>query len=142
MRYTLLLLAATAILSACADDQHPTAPSSRSNPSSRSVNGDAAPSGQAIALPGAKPVDQVGFTKITRVTSAATTLGASTVGVTADCPAGTVLTGGGFWFQDWTGTTAPFVTGSLDNGHNSWAVTVDNPGAASGTFYAFANCAS
>jgi hypothetical protein len=144
MRNRLLLLAAAVVLSACADDQHATAPASRSGLSGRSASGDAGPSGQATGNPQAKPIDQVGFTKITRVVSPTATSHANAAATaTATCPAGTTLVGGGHEILVLSAPVPPFVRSSAGD-QNEWSVLVTNslPGAIDVTFHAIAYCAS
>jgi hypothetical protein len=132
MRNRLFLLAAAVLLSACADDQHTTAPASRSGLSGRSLNGEATASGKAIANPLAKPTDQVGFTQVftvgepdfTHISKGNTGTG------TATCPAGSHVIGGYYTitFHD----TAPdftYISAGIDQA-NGWSVTGSVPATA------------
>ena len=151
MRNGLLLLTAAVVLSACADDQHPAAPASRSGLASRSVSGDAAPSGQLALSPQAKPTDQVGFTKTFVAFGVEAFLSR---GVTesafshADCPAGSVLVGGGYEIVSGPiyGVTDLRITQnrpSPNDAPTEWAVTGHLTGNTDdhAAFYATAVCA-
>jgi hypothetical protein len=140
MRSRLFLFAATILFVACADDQHSTAPASRTA-GSRSASGNLSASTQNVGSPQAKPIDQVGFTKITEVIS--TNMVISKGGQdsrTAVCPAGSVVVGGGFRFIGFNaaGGTPPWISNSgredLGGGQFGWLVVIDNeqPGAADG----------
>jgi hypothetical protein len=150
MRNRLLLLAAAVLLSACADDQHATAPASRSGLAGRSASGDAAPSGQATGNPQAKPIDQVGFTKVVTYFGAPVTLNpGQATSAQATCPAGTVVTGGGHDLDVQSVGTVPLLVRSrpLQSGNDpatGWLVTFSNTQAGSGTlqFWAWVACAS
>ena len=133
MRTCIMLLTAAVVLSACADDQHPTGPASRSAVTSRSAAGDAAPSGQLNVNAQAKPTDQVGFTKVFTVTGAPILVGPSpnsAIGsATATCPAGSQAIGGSYSVGP--DFVAPYVTITSFglNGANGWTVVVwhNNP---------------
>jgi ABC-type Fe3+-hydroxamate transport system substrate-binding protein len=151
MRTTLLLITVAVLFSACADDQHSTAPASRTA-GSRSASGNVTASAQNAGSPQAKPIDQVGFTTITEAVS--TNMVIPTGGQDtriAVCPAGSVVTGGGFRFIGYNsaGGTPPWITNSARNaplgGQTGWQVSIDNeqPGATDGIIVqVFAYCAS
>jgi hypothetical protein len=145
MRNRLMLLTATVLLSACADDQQSTAPASRAA-SSRSANGNVGAATQTAGSPQAKPIDQVGFTKVTLASSELVhaTPGSSNQAI-ATCPAGTTAIGGSYKVTLYTaGYTPPFMlSGALDD-QNGWKVVFSNevPGAGYFTFFASATCAS
>lgn len=132
MRNRLLFLAAAVLFSGCADDQHATAPASRSGLSGRSLNGDAKPSGTAIANPLAKPTDQVGFTQVFTVGEPAFThISKGNYGTgTATCPAGSHVIGG--YYTIIFNATAPdftYVSAGIDQA-NGWFVTGGVPATA------------
>jgi hypothetical protein len=141
--YRLLLLLAVVVTAACSDTQQPTAPSKGRTPA---PNGSAA--GQLAPSPQAKPTDQVGFTKITHVITNPQTLPAGSVSeLTAQCPSGSVLTGGGYStsvFPNLSNDARPFIADSRDGGANGWYVRVFNTatGATEILFWAYAYCAS
>jgi hypothetical protein len=145
MRNRLLLLTAAVVLSACADDQHTTGPSSRSGIASRSAAGDAAPSGQGSVTPSAKPTDQVGFTTITQVKSEpfAITPG-QVMSASATCPAGTSVVGGGYNLTNLPSVFPIVSSSSATLGSNSWWVTIWNTAAGAGSLgmSVYAYCAS
>ena len=135
---TLLLASAALVLAACSDNPQPTAPRSIGSATS------GAGADRALINQGAKPVDQVGFTK---VVSAAFTPTASSVGPGmsgenhAICPAGTTVVGGGFHIN---GGFLVSVFESADDGQNGWVVKVYSPPTTPGvfTFNAIAYCLS
>jgi hypothetical protein len=141
MRKNLLLLSVAVLLAACADDQHSTAPKApRSGAASRSV-ADSPPG------PGAKPIDQVGWTQAVTITSAPHAVAPGTSGVAiATCPAGTTLVGGGYTLDFTTISVAPLVYLNTPGiGSISWnaAVTNLNPvGGSSISVTSIARCAS
>jgi hypothetical protein len=125
MRNRLFLLTATVVLSACADDQHATAPASRSGLSSRSAAGNFGPGTQGAGLPSAKPTDQVGFTKVFVVRAAIYTIvSKGDYGTaTATCPAGSVVIAGSYRIPTLQSSAGDFayVDGGVD-GNNGWFV--------------------
>jgi len=146
MRNRLFLLTAAVVLSACADDQHATAPASHSGLSGRSASGDVAPSGGGIKLPDAKPAAQVGFTKITRVTSAQcnVVIGENSSN-TATCSAGTTAIGGNYNISLFVSSASfPWFRFAGLDGQNGWSVTIWNEqaGAREFSYYVTAYCAS
>ena len=122
-RIMLLAAAATVMLAACADDQRPTAPAYPPGPSARATAGpDVSPSNPAA---GAKPTDQVGFTKVFTVTAQPfTNILRGTTGIaTATCPAGSTPVVGyyGVYYPQANANELSFVWGGLD-GNNGWSV--------------------
>ena len=141
---TIFLLSAAAVMAACSDDQQPTAP--RSTPSRSSAAGEVAPGHRASLQPNAKPADQVGFTKVTKVISTGIPIspGGQQV-VTAHCPTGTVVIAGSYRLSGFDPAGAlPWVSQSEDDGSNGWSIYIANkqPGSILGTAYALAYCAS
>lgn len=141
MRNILLLATAALFLGACSDDQHPSAPAS-------SRNADRFPAASLSPSPQAKPIDQVGFTKITRVLTQPHVLPAGEVAeATAVCPDGTVLTGGGYStsvFPNLSVDARPYIADSWSANGNGWYVRAFNnaTGATEIIFWAYALCAS
>jgi hypothetical protein len=138
---TLLALGAALVVAACSDNQSsPTSPRTASG----SVHPANAASASLAPSPNAKPVDQVGFTKITKVVGPVVTLGSDQSGSsTATCPSGTTLTGGGHMFTLFVIATPPWVYKSADDSNNGWLVSVVVlPGANQVAFEAVAYCAS
>ena len=125
MRNRLIFLAAAVVISGCADDQHTTAPASRSGLASRSVSGNGVSTNQGVSLPTAKPTDQVGFTKVFTVAAPQVivlTPSNNHTG-TATCPAGSHVIGG--YHQLVYGAQAVdfLYSGAGFDGLNGWAVT-------------------
>lgn len=145
MRNRLFLLTAAVLLSACADDQHTTAPAT-SRAARSGVLGDVGPSARGLANAQAKPVDQVGFTKVTYVSSAIIQLPAGqSTQTTATCPDGSTAIGGGYNVTGYlAGATPPFVRFAGLDGQNGWMVRFSNEpaGAASFTYLVTVYCAS
>jgi hypothetical protein len=101
MRNHILLLSTALLLAACADDQHPTAPTSAK------AAGDARPATQSVT-PQAKPTDQVGFTKITKLTSLASFIWPGSTGTASvTCPAGSTVIGGTHRLYGYVATATP-----------------------------------
>jgi hypothetical protein len=144
MRNTLILLSLAAVVAACSDQPQPTSPLAR-----RSVNGQAAgsvsPIGALVSAQG-KPTDQVGFTKVTEVTGDNLVIQPGQVRtVSATCPAGSTLIGGGHRvLTHLTGTAPPWILAAEDDGQNGWLVTISNeqPGASTVNYRATAFCVS
>ena len=141
---TLLALGAAILVAACSDDQSPSPTSPRTaNGSLRSASAVSASSGP---ISNAKPVDHVGFTKITRVLGTPDDVDVNHSGTSrATCPDGTTIVGGGFGVTHAVpGSTPPWFLSSADDDNNGWIVTVANnqPGAALMGFQAVADCAS
>jgi len=136
MRTSILVLTATFLLAACSDNQQPTSPAN-----GRQVSAKGSAAGQLAPSPQAKPTDQVGFTKVTRVFSANVTVPAGQTGeAVATCPAGSVLTGGGYTVNY---QTLARVVQSHDDAANGWRVDLNNanlPDPAAVLSYAY--CAS
>lgn len=138
---TLLLISTALVLAACSDNPQPTAPRN---------TGSAAADREVISRGGntnnAKPTDQVGFTKITRVQSVSTTyLPGYTYTLVATCPAGTTVVGGGYRIFG-GGVNRPGIDMSdVDEpSHaNAWSVLLTDPVTGStGNAYSVAFCAS
>ena len=140
MRIATFLLSSALLLAGCADHET-TAPNSGLAADASSVNGAQAdyPPG-----PGLKPVDQVGWTKVTTVWSNEVSPGVSIIAGSATCPAGTTLISGGHIFTNSGNADAPpFIRQNHSIG-NTWVVSVANLATGAGyvTFSAFAICAS
>lgn len=140
---TLLLVSTMLLLAACSDNQQATAP--RSVGSATSGAGDRIPA--TASQTNSKPIDQVGFTKITRawlfphVAVSANSTGTGT----ATCPAGTTVINGGYRILGVpNGGAFPIVIWSEDDGANGWTVILNNtqPGSVLLTLEVFAYCAS
>jgi len=143
MRNIIMLLTAAAIVVACADETPPTGPASGSHGRSASPNAQA--TAEKAPVGDAKPVDQVGFTKVIQVMSAPVVVLVNNAGsATATCPVGTMAISGGHQFTQWTGSTPAQMTMNQRNWENGWVVTFYNqvPGATQFTFKAIAYCAS
>ena len=119
MRNHILILTAAILLGACPDDQHTTAPAS-SRSARSSATSDVMPSTQGLGVPQAKPLDP-GFTQVTTVKSPLLGLYAGGSGwVTATCPPGSQVIGGGYTL---TGSAAAFaIDNNAPNGSNGWTV--------------------
>jgi hypothetical protein len=122
MRNRLLLLAAAVVLSACADDQHATAPNSRAARSGAAA--DLGPAGQAVVNPAGKPTDQVGLTTVFSVAGPVVSIGIGMgpTPVTATCPAGSQAIGGGYTVGNWAATRFLTITQMGLDGANGWKV--------------------
>jgi hypothetical protein len=147
MRNRLFLLSAAVLFAACADDQRTTAPAYPPGPSNRSIIGaDGRASTELGTAPQAKPMDQVGFSKITIVGSVYVNVFAGQdAQATATCPAGTTAIGGGYGMTGYvTGESSPLITFASLNAQNGWTMKLSNHQAGAGTFtyYAQAFCAS
>jgi len=139
MRKSFLLISAAVLISACADDQHSTAPTSRPSASGRSAASDV---GNSAPAPQAKPNSQAGFTTVSSVTSSQgvnDNYSFTATTVVASCPAGSTLTGGG---SQISGNAAARVDYSGPDGANGWKVVIENPAYTTIYFHAFALCAS
>jgi hypothetical protein len=138
MRNSLILFSFAALVAACSEQQQPTSPAAaRSDGSFPVVDG--------IRVPDLKPTDQVGFTTVEYIESAVWTVtaGQSLQGM-ALCPAGSMVTGGGFRLNSYAGTT-PLVTYSrliVIGPQYGWSVVLSNKqaGAADATFLVDAVC--
>ena len=145
MRNPLLLCTAAVLLSACADNQNATAPVSRPSSSSSSATGDVTTTG--IRVPDAKPVDQVGFTQVTRVNSPnpESVVAGQTSAASVACPAGSTAIGGHYNISLYIATaTPPWVRFSGLNGLNEYTVSFANEqcGGSSFTYTVTVYCAS
>lgn len=141
MRNPVLLVAATLVLAACADD-HPSAPTATRTVASRSLS----PLSSTAPSPQAKPTDQVGFTKVVEVQGVSGHVDAGAAGVASvACPAGTMVVGGTYRlvFFD-AASTPPWIYKNDTDGQNGWSVTIVNeqPGSFGLTYRAIAYCAS
>jgi len=127
---TLLLVSTAFVLVACSDSPQPTAP--RSIGSATNVAGGTSAS-HAQTQAGGKPLDQVGFTKVTSVTSVpAVSISAGvTVIDVATCPAGTTAVGGGHWTA---GGFPVFILESDMDGNNGWRIKAYGPPTLQNTF--------
>lgn len=145
MRNRLLLLTAAVLLSACADDQHATAPANSRSARSGEVR-DLGLSRQATVNAAAKPIDQVGFTKITSVSSGLVNMDAGQITTTtATCPAGSTAVSGSYDITLFVATASfPWIKINGLNGQNGWTVNIWNQqvGASSFTYFVTAYCAS
>jgi hypothetical protein len=123
MRNRLLFLAAALAISACADDQHTTAPNSRSTRSGSAA--DLGPAGQTVVNAAGKPVDQVGFTTVFSVVGPVVSIGIGMgpTPVTATCPAGSQAIGGGYAVGNWAASRFMTITQMGLDGANGWKVT-------------------
>ena len=118
---TLLLATTFLVVAACSDNPQPTGP--RSASSRGTSAGDLAPAAHPVAQASGKPVDPVGFTKITRVLSVNKSLPPGAIDqVTATCPPGTTVIGGGFA----TAGGLPIIIKSMDNSSNGWVLIAQN----------------
>lgn len=143
-----LILFSLAALAACSEQQQPTSPAAtRSDrPVGLMKAGDARfPVVDGVRVPDLKPTDQVGFTKVDYVEGVVTTVpvGQAVQGF-AMCPAGELVTGGGFRLNDYSGTT-PVPTYSrlfVGGAQYGWSVAISNQaaGAAEATFIVSAVC--
>lgn len=148
MRNRLLLLTAAVVLSACADDQHTTAPAG-SHIASSGAAGNLDRSAPGTSMAAAKPVDQVGFTKVAVLYGTAVSVAVGANGTaTITCPAGSLATGGGFELATSGVGTVPIVwrshattSGSIADG---WIVSMNNQqaGAVPAYVQAWVSCAS
>ena len=132
-------------LAACSDDRVTSPAASRQNIDNRLTP---PTTSAAVNTPSqAKPVDQVGFTKITQVAGAYGWVLAGAMGeATALCPAGSTAVGGGFVFTGWATANPPMVSGSFqitEAEQTGWRVKVNNHlGAVPTSFSPYAICAS
>jgi hypothetical protein len=131
-----LILSAALIAAACSDNQQPTSPAN-----GRSVSVKASAANEPSSSAQAKPTDQVGFTKVTRVFSDNITVPAGQEGqAVATCPPGSVLTGGGYTLNY---QTLARVVQSHDDAANGWRVFINNSNLATpATVLSYAYCAS
>lgn len=143
MRTSILFVSVAALVVACSDQQQPTSPAvTGSSLQSGSLSESTVASSQGTSTPQAKPVDQVGFSKV-QVVSLGKNVPAGVISIViVECPAGTVLVGGGH--EEQTGGTRGVVWKSRPETSTSWIVGVDNAqaGAESNLVTAWALCAS
>jgi hypothetical protein len=143
MRNFITLLTAGALIVACADDSRPTQPASRPTAATAEARPDKQSAGGT-----AKPVDQVGFTKISYAFSGPGTTHVEPgdmVQTTATCPAGTVVGNGGYTVLLWVSSnTPPWVLTDGPNNQNGWTVKFSNEAAGMGpfSFSVWASCLS
>lgn len=134
MRNLITLFALATLSAACADDGHPTALASHQSP--RPADGGAA---TLIPMPAAqgKPIDQVGFTKLTGANGPGfvhVKPGDDIVAV-ATCPEGTIAIGGGYKFTLFiAGSVPPRVMSLGPNAKNGWEVRFNNDPVGAGDF--------
>ncbi len=143
MRTTMLIAIGTAILvAACGED--PAASTSPRNASPAAASS-MAPSFNGPSAQG-KPTGPVGFTTITTANSGNHVIAVGGIDVvTAACPAGTTVIGGGYHYVGYfSSSTPPWITDDAIDGANGWKIRVDNetPGAGPVNIVAFAYCAS
>jgi hypothetical protein len=165
MRNSLILFSFAALVAACSEQQQPTSPTTaksdrsfpvvdgikvpevrRTEPVGLTKAGDARfPVVDGIRVPDAKPTDQVGFTTIEYIEGPPTTVpaGQSIQGF-ALCPAGELVTGGGFRLSNYNGQP-PIVTYSrliVSGPQYGWSVSINNKaaGATDATFIVNAVC--
>lgn len=140
MRIATFLLSSALLLAACADNET-TAPGSRL---ATDASGVSAAQSDLPPGPNLKPVDQVGWTKVTSVWSAVASPGFSNAAQTANCPAGTTLISGGYAFTNTGNPDAPPLVRWSHAIGNEWYVSVANAatGAGAVAFQVYARCAS
>jgi len=144
---TLLLVSTALVLAACSDNPQSTAPRSIGSSTTGAGAGDRAPIDQPIRID-ARQTDQIGFTKTTVVTSQTTLAAGAYGGGTVICPAGTYVSGGGYWLNIPNGATWPAVVASMPyhsiTVYDGWAAVLRNTqaGAADIGITTFAVCAS
>ena len=150
MRTRLIALSlAAAAAAACSQDDQPTSPAVARPDAAARVNASVSPTTDGIRVPQAKPSDQVGFTKVILVWGTPINVAAGDdAGGSAQCPAGSVPTGGGFEtlgtqpFQPpaitWMSRPDPLVNPT------GWVVAITNKvaGAATSTVTPYVLCAS
>ena len=119
----LLLVAAAVLMSACADDQHATAPNSRSARSGAAADVESA--GQTVVKAAGKPTDQVGLTTVFSVVgnSASMAFALGPTPATATCPAGSQAIGGGYSVSTWQASRYLVIPQMGLDGANGWKVT-------------------
>jgi hypothetical protein len=137
----ILFVPLIAVFAACGDDSHSTAPTAARSAAN-------APANASISTVGGtaqgKPADAVGFTKDSTYWSPAYTVDAGNfVDRTLTCPAGTVLTGGGYQLEPGSLDHPPFVRLNVPNG-NGWRLFVLNlaTGAENTHLVIYVRCAS
>jgi hypothetical protein len=151
---------AGAALVACSNPQQPTSPRADERHVETGLEPSSVPVLEGIGIPQvratsqigvtpqAKPTDQVGFTNVVRVASAAIHVDPSSVNQGyVDCPVGSKATGGGhFIAQFGTPGARPFVRYSQEasepTGVMGWEVQVVNDGTTGIDFIIYVNCAS
>ena len=144
---TLLLVSTALFLAACSDNPQPTAPRSIGSATTGAGAGNRAPATQAVATSNAKPVDQVGFTKVTPIYSSPNVWvnPGEYKWAVASCPDGSVVVGGGYEFSGGNGNKdAPAFASENRPDGNTWRVGVANyaTGAQVTSFRAWVLCAS
>jgi hypothetical protein len=139
---TLILVSALLALAACSDDDQATAPAF--HPIS---NASVVPAASAGVVQSAKPVQgPTGFTQVSTDSSAVIiSVAGGAVAGQAYCPAGSVLTGGGYvMINEGNWQAPPVVTQNYSPYPNMWWVRIMNamPGASNATFRVFVRCIS
>ena len=144
MRNVITLIVSATLLTACADDPHPTSPATRSS----GASADLRPVNEAGAAQ-SKPVDQVGFTKISYVYSGPGALhmtagSGQTAAFTVACPIGTTVMNGGYKMTLWDAAAVPPIVATNGPEGNGWKVMFVNEAAGTMpfTFYIYTACVS
>lgn len=141
MRTNLFLLSAAFLLAACADDQHATAPAGPSSgAASRTVS--AYPPGPSAP---AKPTAPSGWTQAITVGATISVAPGGADFVTALCPAGTTVVGGGFSLGLGAGNAPAVYINNPNVQETGWNAGVRNMNPAGGSYVvvtAVARCAS
>lgn len=139
MRTNFLLVSLAAVVAACSDQQQPTSPAGKTRAPSADIS---APSSATAPSPQAKPVDQVGFTKVAVIASDMVSALAGQYGsASAKCPDGWLATGGGY--QLYAGHPEVITDRSEYVPPRSWGLAVDNTkGVTDATFKVWVVCVS
>ena len=135
---SLFLLSSLVAIAACADHNQLTSPLAGSTAAGAQHNVAATPLDASKAQPaGAKPTDQVGFTKVEMVVGTPTDITAGVFdSAYAFCPQGSSAVGGGFYGGNVTGTP-PSISSTgrpIVGSQTGWGITFDNRAAGSTTF--------
>ncbi len=141
MRTNFLLVSLAAMVAACSEQQ-PTSPAATTRAGVRPSADISAATNATAPAPQAKPVDQVGFTKVAVITSdfGSAAVG-QTGGVDAVCPDGWLATGGGY--QLYAGHPEVVTNRPVYSPPRAWNLSVDNSkGATNATFKAWVLCVS
>jgi hypothetical protein len=147
MRTSLLFIAMAAVAVACSEDHQPTSPNAISR-QPRTANGEATAAVAQGPIQDAKPIDQVGLTKMEWYSKVSENVPAGASGfVRVDCPAGTMASGGGYDVIPRGGGSHPTIWTSKPSSvgvASSWVVQFDNlqAGAAVVAVQAWVSCTS
>jgi len=148
MRTVFLLVLSALAIGACSDEQpQPTSPMLRTRAEGQ-IAGATETSTAGTAVSQAKPVDQVGFTKVIQLSSPPIHVKANWGAQSyVDCPLGSKATGGGYYIDGFgTPGARPWVKYSRaaneTNGQQSWEVQVVNDSATEFDFTIYVECAS